>query len=151
VRWELPHEIPPVSVPALSIQPLVENAVRHGVERMAQGDIEIAVSTTPDTVVVRISNPMPPPAPGGHDGHRVGLHASQARIEALTGGRGGVRTEGVGGRVVAAVGLPGGGGRGRGGAGRAGSGGPAGGAAPGARGARAGAGGGGVSVAGGWG
>ena len=106
VRWELPREIPPVSVPALSIQPLVENAVRHGVERMAHGDIEIAVSTTPDTVVVRISNPLPPPAPGGHDGHRVGLHASQARIEALTGGRGSVRTEVVGGRFVATVRLP---------------------------------------------
>ena len=106
VRWELPREIPPVSVPALSIQPLVENAVRHGAERMAQADIEVAVSTTPDTVVVRISNPLPPPAPGGHDGHRVGLHASQARIEALTGGRGSVRTEVVGGRFVATVRLP---------------------------------------------
>ena len=106
VRWELPREIPPVSVPALSIQPLVENAVRHGVERMAHGDIEIAVSTTRDTVVVRISNPLPPPAPGGHDGHRVGLHATQARIEALTGGRGSVRTEVVGGRFVATVRLP---------------------------------------------
>ena len=106
VRWELPREIPRVSVPALSIQPLVENAVRHGAERMAQADIEIAVSTTPDTVVVRISNPLPPPAPGGHDGHRVGLHASQARIEALTGGRGSVRTEVVGGRFVATVRLP---------------------------------------------
>ena len=106
VRWELPREIPPVSVPALSIQPLVENAVRHGAERMAHADIEIAVSTTPDTVVVRISNPLPPPTPGGHDGHRVGLHASQARIEALTGGRGSVRTEVMDARFVATVRLP---------------------------------------------
>ena len=106
VRWELPRETPPVSVPALSIQPLVENAVRHGVERMVRGDIEIAVSTTPDTVVVRISNPLPPSTRGGHDGHRVGLHASQARIEALTGGRGSVRTEVVEGRFVATVRLP---------------------------------------------
>lgn len=106
VRWELPRDIPPVPVPALSIQPLVENAVRHGAERMAHADIEITVSTTPDTVVVRITNPIPPAAPGGHDGHRVGLHASQARIEALTGGRGSVRTEVAEGRFVATVRLP---------------------------------------------
>ena len=106
VRWELPREIPPVTVPALSIQPLVENAVRHGAERMARADIEVAVSTTPDTVVVRISNPVPPPDAPGSSGHRVGLHASQARIEALTGGRGSVRTEVVGGRFVATVRLP---------------------------------------------
>lgn len=106
VHWELPRDIPLVTVPALSIQPLVENAVRHGAERMAHAEIEIVVSTTPDTVVVRITNPVPPPMPGGHDGHRVGLHASQARIEALTGGRGSVRTEVAAGRFVATVRLP---------------------------------------------
>lgn len=106
VRWELPRALPEVTVPALSIQPLVENAVRHGAERMARADIEVAVSTTPDTVVVRISNPVPPPDAPGSSGHRVGLHASQARIEALTGGRGSVRTEVVGGRFVATVRLP---------------------------------------------
>lgn len=106
VRWDLPREIPPVPVPALSIQPLVENAVRHGAERMAQADIEIAVSTTSDTVVVRISNPLPAADAAGNAGHRVGLNASQARIEALTGGRGSVRTEVVDGRFVATVRLP---------------------------------------------
>lgn len=106
VRWELPREIPPVTVPSLSIQPLVENAVRHGAERVAHADIEVTVSTTADTVVVRISNPVPPPDAVGSSGHRVGLHASQARIEALTGGRGSVRTEVVKERFVATVRLP---------------------------------------------
>ena len=106
VRWELPRDIPGVKVPALSIQPLVENAVRHGAERMAHAEIEITVSTTPDAVVVRISNPAPRPDARSLTGHRVGLHASQARIEALTGGRGSVRTESLGERFVATVRLP---------------------------------------------
>ena len=106
VRWELPRVLPGVTVPALSIQPLVENAIRHGAERMARGDVEVAVSTTPDTVVVRISNPLPEAGGTAVPGHRVGLNASQVRIEALTGGRGSVRTETIGGRYVATVRLP---------------------------------------------
>ena len=106
VRWELPRELPAVTVPALSIQPLVENAIRHGVERLPSGEIEVAVSTTPDTVIVRISNPVPRPGGLAVPGHQVGLNASQVRIEALTGGRGNVQTQLLEGRFVATVRLP---------------------------------------------
>lgn len=106
VRWELPRSLPAVTVPALSIQPLVENAIRHGAERMSRGDVDVAVTTTPETVVVRISNPLPEAGGPASAGHRVGLNASQVRIEALTGGRGSVRTEVVDGRFVATVRLP---------------------------------------------
>lgn len=107
VEWQLPREIPHVRVPALSIQPLVENAIRHGVERVAHGGrIEIALTTTAEHVVVRITNPLvlsdrTPPV-----SHQVGLNAAQARIEALTGGRGSVQTGRQGEHWVATVRLP---------------------------------------------
>lgn len=106
VDWKLPRQLPAVTVPALSIQPLVENAIRHGIERRPEGgDVEIAVTTTPDTVIVRITNPL---ASGGENrpGHQVGLNASQVRIEALTGGRGSVLTQQEGKRFIATVRLP---------------------------------------------
>lgn len=107
VRWELPGVMPAVIVPALSIQPLVENAIRHGVEHLrAGGEVEIVVSTTPDTVVIRITNPLPQPDPLPPRGHRVGLNATQARIEALTDGRGSVHTQVSGGFYIATVRLP---------------------------------------------
>ncbi|MGY1424262.1 sensor histidine kinase [Lysobacter sp. A289] len=106
IGWHLPRELPAVTVPALSIQPLVENAIRHGVERMASGDIDVNVSTMPDTVVVRISNPLPPAGGLSFAGHQVGLNASQVRIEALTGGRGSVQTQVEAGRFIATVRLP---------------------------------------------
>lgn len=106
VRWELPKDLPDVRVPSLSIQPLVENAIRHGVERMAHGDIEVTVSTTPDIVLVRISNPLPEDEHGVSHGHQVGLNASQVRIHALTGGRGRVHTGISDGRYIATVRLP---------------------------------------------
>ncbi|QOW20320.1 histidine kinase [Lysobacter ciconiae] len=106
VHWHLPRELPAVTVPALSIQPLVENAVRHGVERLPQGDVDVRVTTTPDHVVVRISNPLPPRDGTASTGHQVGLNASQVRIEAMTDGRGSVQTQVEDGRFIATVRLP---------------------------------------------
>ncbi|WP_368681227.1 sensor histidine kinase, partial [Acinetobacter baumannii] len=37
VRWELDRDAGRAEVPALILQPLVENAVRHGIEASAQG------------------------------------------------------------------------------------------------------------------
>lgn len=106
VHWHLPRELPAVTVPALSIQPLVENAVRHGVERLASGDIDVRVTTTPERVIVRISNPLPAPGSTSTAGHQVGLNASQVRIEAMTDGRGSVLTQVEDGRFIATVRLP---------------------------------------------
>lgn len=106
VHWHLPRELPAVTVPALSIQPLVENAVRHGVERLASGDIDVRVTTTPERVIVRISNPLPARGGVSTAGHQVGLNASQVRIEAMTDGRGSVLTQVENGRFIATVRLP---------------------------------------------
>lgn len=107
IEWQLPREIPFVMVPALSIQPLVENAIRHGVERVPHGGrVDIALTTTAEHVVVRISNPLVLSDRDPPISHRVGLNASQARIEALTGGRGSVQTGRQGEHYVATVRLP---------------------------------------------
>lgn len=107
VEWQLPREIPNVSVPALSIQPLIENAIRHGVERIPHGGrVEIALTASAEHVVIRISNPLALSDEQHPISHRVGLSASQARIEALTGGRGSVQTGRQGEHWVATVRLP---------------------------------------------
>jgi len=106
VHWHLPRELPAVTVPALSIQPLVENAVRHGVERLPRGDVDVRVTSTPDHVVVRISNPLPTSGSTSAPGHQIGLNASQVRIEAMTDGRGSVQTQVEDGRFIATVRLP---------------------------------------------
>jgi two-component system sensor histidine kinase AlgZ len=107
VRWSLPATVPTVLVPALSIQPLVENAIRHGIEPRPEGGvIDITVSCNAHHLQVQVANDLPDAAHSPPPGHRVGLASARARIEALTRGRGQLEAGVVGGRYVATVRLP---------------------------------------------
>lgn len=107
VRWNAPEPMPDVLVPALSLQPLVENAIKHGIERLpAGGEIDIHVDADTDGVRIVIANPMPSEPTGASTGHNVGLPASLAQIEAYTEGRGGVVAHAADGRFTVTVRLP---------------------------------------------
>lgn len=107
VRWRAPEPLPDITVPTLSLQPLVENAIKHGIERIpGGGDIDILVEEHDDMVVIVIENPMPESSSGGPAGHNVGLPSSLARIEAFTEGYGGVVAHTAEGRFTVTVKLP---------------------------------------------
>lgn len=108
VEWRLPETIPVIDTPTLSIQPLVENAIRHGVEpRPTGGMIEIEVITSdPGTVRITVRNPMPAGNSQSNTGHQVGLSSVRARVEALTHGRGRVETSAIDGMYTASISLP---------------------------------------------
>lgn len=107
VEWSLPGELPDIHVPSLSIQPLVENAIHHGVERVTgKARIEIRISQTDSHVVVHIRNPIAPTPAGPRAHHGVGLSAARARIEAMTGGAGGITTAIDDGHFVTTTRLP---------------------------------------------
>ncbi len=107
VDWQQPEDLPKAKVPSLSIQPLIENAVRHGIERLPDGgDIRIEISTAPGKVVVVVSNPLPTTAGAAGNGYRIGLKSSQARIEAMTEGHGTLRVDTKDGRYTATMVLP---------------------------------------------
>ncbi len=108
VDWSLPDHIPAVNVPTLSIQPLVENAIRHGIERITGGgELMISIETLLNEVRIIIDNPMPADhASSTSRGHNVGLPASLARIEAHTEGRGSVEAGASDGRFKVTVRLP---------------------------------------------
>jgi two-component system LytT family sensor kinase len=77
-------------VPSMILQPLVENAIRHGVEKMSDpGRVEIEAVMEDDTLVLRVRDDGPgeaarPDAPSGG----VGLRNTRARLEQLYGGAG---------------------------------------------------------------
>jgi hypothetical protein len=72
-------------VPALLIQPLVENAVKHGIAMMAEGgDILISGRREHNLIRFSISNPFDPDAPSQvRDG--IGLRNVRERLEARYG------------------------------------------------------------------
>jgi hypothetical protein len=88
-RLRVAHDIDeacgPCEVPALIIQPLVENAVKHGIAMMAEGG-EIAMTGRYDQGLLRfrISNPFDPEAPSaGRNG--IGLVNIRERLESRYG------------------------------------------------------------------
>ncbi|GAB6195253.1 sensor histidine kinase [Lysobacter xanthus] len=106
IDWQVPDDLPDVAVPPLSIQPLVENAVRHGIEpRIEGGVVSVHAQMCDDRLCIEVRNPV---APAGTtiSGHGVGLRASIGRIEAATWGRGSVVLERDGGDFVTRIDLP---------------------------------------------
>jgi LytS/YehU family sensor histidine kinase len=74
-------------VPALLLQPLVENAVRHGVlPREEGGSVAVSVEVDGPTLRLRVADDGPGPR-GGAAGRGVGLANTEARLAELYGGR----------------------------------------------------------------
>ncbi|HWE07293.1 MAG TPA: histidine kinase [Rhizomicrobium sp.] len=72
-------------VPALIVQPLVENAVKHGIAMMAEGgEISIVSRCEHDQLRFSVSNPFDPEAPV-QDRNGIGLRNVRARLEARYG------------------------------------------------------------------
>jgi two-component system sensor histidine kinase AlgZ len=88
-RLRLKQDVEPAcsdcDIPALLIQPLVENAVKHGIAMMAAGgEIRISGRRERDFLLFAISNPFDPEAPSpGRNG--LGLRNIRERLEARYG------------------------------------------------------------------
>lgn len=77
-------ELAATRLPSLSVQPLVENAIRHGIEPGGSGGaITIEVSADRGSMIVTVRNPLPGDGRPSVQGHGIGLAAVRARLEAM--------------------------------------------------------------------
>jgi two-component system sensor histidine kinase AlgZ len=82
LHWDLDVRADAARLPPLILQPLVENAVRHGVEPSPSGaDIHIRTERRGDRVVIKISNTVP--AGVGQPGWGLALANVKERLQLL--------------------------------------------------------------------
>jgi two-component system sensor histidine kinase AlgZ len=82
VQWSLDPEADTAKLPPLLLQPLVENAVRHGVEPSAAGaQVKISTARRGSMVVLKVTNSSP--AGVGERGHGLALANVRERLALL--------------------------------------------------------------------
>jgi two-component system sensor histidine kinase AlgZ len=79
-------------LPLLSVQPLVENAVYHGVQpRAAGGSVSVLVTLSDKMLSIEVRNPLPE-SEARHSGHGVALDNIRERLQVLYGSKAQLRT-----------------------------------------------------------
>lgn len=106
----VPAELFDAYVPNLVLQPLVENAVRHGLApRREPGRIAVEARLTGDVLVLQVADDGPglEPAGGPVEGRGIGIENTRKRLTALYGDAGSLRLRSSpGGGMRAVVALP---------------------------------------------
>lgn len=85
LHWALDEAAGQAEVPALMLQPLVENAVKHGIEADPRGGwVRVSTHVKAGQAVLTISNSMPPqPPPTSTAGHGIALRNVRQRLRLM--------------------------------------------------------------------
>lgn len=107
VVWHLDEDLPlSRSIPVLSLQPLVENAIVHGISLLTQGgELSISAHVTGPRLIIEIINPCPALQGSAH-GSQQALVNTQSRLTLALGDRAGIHTRRDGQRFHCTVTIP---------------------------------------------
>ncbi len=82
VEWKFGNLPQGLRIPALTLQPLMENAIYHGVEpRFEPSDVRVAIDYDGQELRVVITNPVAPPLPHSR-GNRMAVDNIRQRLQA---------------------------------------------------------------------
>ena len=91
VRWELDGLPMQTQMPSLTIQPLLENAIYHGIELLPEGgEVVISGSQTDSHLTISISNPVASGEKRATGGNQMAMANIQQRFELAYGSEGSV-------------------------------------------------------------
>ncbi|MBZ0335694.1 sensor histidine kinase [Marinobacter sp. AL4B] len=86
LEWQIQTGLEHQAIPPLTLQPLVENAIYHGIQpRAAGGTVRIEAYAKGNFVYLMVQNPKPDSDQQHHQGNRVALANTRARLQALFG------------------------------------------------------------------
>lgn len=108
VHREIDHGLLGIRVPTLILQPIAENAIKHGVAKMsAKCRIDLAARRVGDDLLIELVNDAGRPDwIGENPGHGIGLSNTRARLRELYGDRASFELIPRNGRVHAILRIP---------------------------------------------
>lgn len=82
INWQLEQPLPNVRLPALTLQPLVENTIYHGIEKLPEGGtVSIKGTFSKKAYVIEITNPLPKDGDFiPHKGNQIALENVRQRL-----------------------------------------------------------------------
>ena len=106
VSWDVDRAAQGARLPALTLQPLVENAVYHGIERRAEGGtVSLSTQLQGERVRIVVENPAPA-QPARSDGHRLAQDNVRQRLRLQFGTAGHFAIEQSGERYRVTIEVP---------------------------------------------
>lgn len=87
IRWDICEYPSALKIPLLTLQPLLENAIYHGIQPLPEGGtVEVKLRYDGEIVNVEISNPMPPlQSRGLSKGNQMAINNIKSRLSVLYG------------------------------------------------------------------
>lgn len=86
VEWDVPEELLEWPIPKLVVQPLIENAVFHGISKLAEGGrVRIAARRIFDSLVVEVTNPTAPDDGKPSRGNSIAIDNIAQRLNLIYG------------------------------------------------------------------
>ena len=95
IDWQVPSILPTLQLPALMLQPLVENAIYHGIEPEPNGgQILVQFKRQPEAIELIVENPVPQNIPERRSkGNQVALNNIRQRLHLAYGAEGYMQIE----------------------------------------------------------
>jgi two-component system sensor histidine kinase AlgZ len=108
VSWQVAPEVRAARLPSLLLQPLIENAINHGIAALPEGGcIRVVLDAGDNALRLSVVNPMPAaPVTDAGSGERMALDNISQRLAALYPGRHRFRAAKAGDSFAVAVRLP---------------------------------------------
>jgi two-component system sensor histidine kinase AlgZ len=94
VVWDVAELPMRAFVPGLTVQPLLENAIYHGIEPLPDGGtVTVAGRVVDGEIEISVTNPVAPKIAAERSGNRIALDNIRQRLDLAYGGRGSLEVE----------------------------------------------------------
>jgi len=94
IRWQIDELPMRARIPSLTIQPLIENAIYHGIELLPDGgDVTVTGKRDGQNLSISVSNPVAPGKARDKDGNKMAMANIRQRFELAYGDRASVEID----------------------------------------------------------